>query len=409
MPKFQYEGHMPDGKRVYGEIEADNEDTAADRLISRNITPITLKGIKISQAFSFQLFLEKWGFTRVPAEELIIFSRQMYHLTKAGVSVLSSLWKLAETTQCRPLAKILKSVAVTISAGRNLTEAMREHPTVFSALYTNVIEVGENTGRMDDAFFQITNYLEFDHSTKKRVKAAMRYPTFVMSAIFIAIIVVNLLVIPAFSKMFSKFSVELPLPTRILIGMSNFFVENGYLILLGAIIFVIWFFQWIKTKKGRLAWDKLTLRFVIAGKLIRKIVLARFTRSFSMILEAGVPILKGITLSAWAVGNAYIAEQILTMRNGIERGESLSRVAYSSNLFPPLVLQMIEVGEETGNLGTMLKGVAEYYEMEVNYALENLSSSMEPILLGIIASMVLVLALGVFLPMWDMMSAIRGK
>ncbi|MCD6055342.1 MAG: biosis protein MshG [Gammaproteobacteria bacterium] len=409
MTTFQYQGRTPNGNSVYGEIEAANEDTAANQLLARNITPINIKEIKLSQRFSLADIKENLGITKVPIEELIMFSRQMFRLSKAGVSLLASLWRLSETTNCRPLSKTLQSLASTISAGKNLTEAMREHPQVFSSLYASVIEVGESTGRLDSSFAQMTDYLVLEHKTGKRIKGALRYPAFVISAILIALVIINFVVLPSFANMFSKFNAQLPLPTRMLLNMSSFAVHNGYLILLAVVILVVWFLKWLKTPGGRLIWDRFILRFIIIGSLLEKVILARFTRSFAMIMDAGIPILKGLTLSAGALGNSYIANEVLSMRTGIERGESLSRVANSSHLFTPLVLQMIEVGEESGTLSEMLKEVAEYYEAEVDYALDNLSASMEPILLSIIAGMVLILALGIFLPMWDMVSAIKGK
>ncbi len=407
MPQFEYQGRTTSGSSVTGKIQADDETIAADQLLARGITPIKIVPTSLGQDISLSAIREKFGFTKVPIEELIMFSRQMYRLTKAGVSVLASLRRLSETTRCHALSRALRSVAETISAGRSLGQALGEHPKVFSSLYVNIIEVGETTGRMDVAFMQITNYLKLESKTVNQVKSAMRYPIFVIAAIFIALIIINVVVLPGFANMFAKFDAQLPLPTRVLLGMSNFIITYGYILLGVFAAIVVWFLRWIQDEQGRIIWHRTKTRMPVVGPVMRRIILARFTRSFAMMIDAGVPILKGISLAAWAVDNAYYAREILLMREGLERGESLSRVVANSGLFTPLVLQMIEVGEESGSLSEMLKDVAEYYEAEVDYALEGLSASIEPILLTVIATMVLILALGIFLPMWDMMSAVK--
>lgn len=408
MSQFEYEGRTASGSSVKGKIEAENESIAANQLLSRGITPIKLTPSALGSDISLDDIREKFGIIKVPIQELIMFSRQMYRLTKAGVSVLSAFERLSETTSCRPLARALRTASEKIAAGKPLAQALSEHPKVFSSLYISIIEVGESTGRIDMAFFQVMQYLQLESKTVAQVKKAMRYPTFVIGAIFIALIVINIFVLPGFANMFSKFDAKLPLPTKILLGMSNFTIKYGYILLILFVGGVVWFLRWIKDEQGQIIWDRTKTQLPVIGKLLRKIVLSRFTRSFSMMMQAGVPILKGISLAASAVDNAYYTREILTMRMGLEKGESLSKVAKDSGLFTPLVLQMLDVGEESGSLEEMLVDVAEFYDAEVDYALEGLSASMEPILLTIIATMVLILALGIFLPMWSMMRTVKG-
>lgn len=409
MSHFDYEGRTISGSSITGRVEAETEAAAANQLLSRGITPIKIKIVAANKDISLEEIREKFGSAKVPVEELIMFSRQMYRLTKAGVSVLASMKRLSVTTRCRPLSRALYSAAETIASGKTLGQALAEHPKVFSSLYINIIEVGETTGRVDTAFSQVMIYLQLENKTVKQVKKAMRYPMFVIATIIIAVIVINVVVLPGFSNMFAKFDAQLPLPTRILLAMSQFTVKYGYILLFIFVGTLVWFLHWIQNEPGRIIWDRTKTRLPVVGRILRKIILARFTRSFAMMMNAGVPILKGINLAAWSVDNAYYAREIIKLRVGFEKGESLSRVATNSQLFTPLVLQMLEVGEESGSLEEMLQDVAEYYEAEVDYALEGLSASIEPILLSVIAAMVLILALGIFLPMWDMMGALQGR
>ncbi len=286
---------------------------------------------------------------------------------------------------------------------------MQMHPKVFSSLFVAIIHVGENTGQLEEAFLQLANYFELELETRKRIKTAMRYPSFVMIAIGIAMVILNIMVIPVFAGMFAKFGVELPLATRILLATSHFFVHYWWLLLAILAGMVFGWRRWVATTKGKLTWHRWQLKLPIVGTIIERSLLARFARSFSMMLKAGVPLNTALTLVADAVDNAWMAGRVRDMRAGIERGESLLRTASSSGLFTPLVMQMIAVGEETGQVDDLLHEAAEYYEREVDYDLKSLTARIEPILIGIVAVMVLILALGIFTPMWDMMRAVRGK
>jgi MSHA biogenesis protein MshG len=231
---------------------------------------------------------------------------------------------------------------------------------------------------------------------------------FVMIAIVIAMVIMNIVVIPIFADMFLSFGAELPLMTRILLATSNFFMTKWPFLLVGITLIIFLLIKYLRTENGRYRWDKTKLKLPIVGSIFERTLLGRFARSFSMMLVSGVPLTSALNLVAEAVNNAFMSERILSMRKNIEKGESLSRVASSSKLFTPLVLQMINVGEETGRVDELLAEVAEFYEREVDYDLKSLTSKIEPILISIVAGMVLILALGIFTPMWDMMGAIKG-
>ncbi|HCM46841.1 MAG TPA: MSHA biogenesis protein MshG, partial [Colwellia sp.] len=252
------------------------------------------------------------------------------------------------------------------------------------------------------------SYLERELDTRKRIKAALRYPSMVLIAISAAIVILNIFVIPTFADMFSRLGADLPSATKFIIASSNLFINYWYYMLL--VILMVFFLikESLKTEKGRYQWDRRKIKIPIIGSIIERSILARFAHSFAIVLKAGVPMTTGLTLVAEAVDNSYMQKKISAMRQGIESGDSLLRSAVASALFTPLVLQMVAVGEETGRVDELLGEVGDYYEREVDYDLATLTARIEPLLLVVVAAMVLVLALGIFTPMWDMASAMQG-
>ncbi|HAT2713607.1 MSHA fimbrial biogenesis protein MshG [Aeromonas hydrophila] len=406
MSSFAYKGRDSQGNAVSGVVEAATEMAAAEQLMRRGVMPTELKpGKAKAAALDWSLLLERG----VRLDELVVFSRQMYALTRAGIPILRAIAGLEESAHSKPLKRALHALGEDLGNGRPLSSSMQAHPRVFSSLFVAIIHVGENTGQLEEAFLQLANYFELELETRKRIKTAMRYPSFVLIAIGIAMVILNIMVIPVFAGMFAKFGVELPLATRILLATSHFFVHYWWVMLGVLLAMVFGWRRWVSTVKGKLTWHRWQLKLPIVGTIIERSLLARFARSFSMMLKAGVPLNTALSLVADAVDNAWMAGRIRDMRTGIERGESLLRTAGSSGLFTPLVMQMIAVGEETGQVDDLLHEAAEYYEREVDYDLKSLTARIEPILIGIVAVMVLILALGIFTPMWDMMRAVRGK
>jgi MSHA biogenesis protein MshG len=407
MAKYSYTGRMSNGQLTEGVIEANDEFTAAKLLSAREIIPIKiLSGVadQTSKPDKQVNFLTP----QIKLDDLVIFARQMYSLTRAGIPILRSVAGLADTTSSLRMKVALRDVMDQLERGRNLSTAMHQHPKVFSKLFVSVVHVGENTGQLDEAFLQLAEYLEREQETRKQIKSATRYPIFVIFALVIALVIMNIFVIPIFAGMFSKFGAELPAMTRFLMAMSDFFLTKWHYMVLTIAALVLSVYRYIQTEKGRLQWDKMKLKLPIVGSIIERSLLGRFARSFAMMLKAGVPLTTALNLVAEAVSNAHMGGKVLEMRRSIERGENLTRVANSSGLFTPLVMQMISVGEETGRVDELLGETASYYEREVDYDLKSLTSKIEPILIVIVAGMVLVLALGIFTPMWDMMGAIRG-
>ena len=406
MPLFAYKGRNARGSLIQGEIDAGTIDSVASQLFNIGVTPIDImeKKAASSSDISFSNYINR----KAPGlDDLILFSRQMFTLMKAGVPMIKSITGLIQSSRNFKIIEALKDIMTNLESGRDLSSSLARHPVIFSPLYISMVKVGEETGRLEESFFRISEYLSREKDTRERIKAALRYPTFVMVAIAIAIAIINIFVIPAFAGLFAKAGVELPWTTRLLMATSHFFVQWWPVLLFGISSSIIASRYYIKTENGRYIWDTYKLKIPVAGGIIYRATIARFCRSFSMGLKSGVPLIQAMTVVSRSVDNEFISDKILGMRNGIERGESLTRTAALTKMFPPLVLQMLSVGEETGKVDDMMEEVAEYYDREVDYDIKNLSASIEPILIVAIGVLVLILALGVFLPMWDMAKVIK--
>lgn len=404
MATFSYTARDRQGQAVSGNVEAGSEAAVADMLLKRSQIPVKIQLVQEKQ----QSVAIVWPWQLVSMTELIIFSRQMYSLMKAGIPMIRAIVGLADSTSSAALNTVLRDLAEQLEKGRTLSAAMAQHPKVFSRLVVSIVHVGENTGRLDESFLQLSGYFEQEMETKRQVKQATRYPTFVLIAITVAMVIMNILVIPQFATMFAKFNTELPWATKVLLASSSLFI-NYWQHMLALLLAGLWALRlYLKTDKGRYQWSYWKLRMPLMGTILVRAGLGRFSRSFSMMLRAGVPLTSALTLVAEAVDNDYMAEKIREMRKNIERGESLLRVAVQSELFTPLVLQMLAVGEETGQVDEMLTEVASFYEREVAYDLKGLTAKIEPILISVVSAMVLILALGIFTPMWDMLNAYKG-
>ena len=404
MPAYQYRGRSAQGEQIKGVLDASSESAAADQLMSRGVIPLELTLAKEVKEFSLKTLFKG----KVALDELQIFTRQMYSLTRSGIPILRAIAGLSETTHSQRMKEALDDISEQLTSGRPLSSAMNQHPDVFDALFVSMVHVGENTGKLEDAFIQLSGYIEREQETRRRIKSAMRYPIFVLIAIAIAMVILNIMVIPKFAEMFSRFGAELPWATKLLINTSNLFVNYWpvMLVVLGASFIGIRY--WHSTEKGEKKWDRWKLNIPAVGSIIERSTLSRYCRSFSMMLSAGVPMTQALSLVADAVDNAYMHDRIVGMRRGIESGESMLRVSNNSQLFTPLVLQMVAVGEETGQIDQLLNDAADFYEGEVDYDLKNLTAKLEPILIGFVACIVLILALGIYLPMWDMLNVVKG-
>ncbi|NNF16326.1 MAG: type II secretion system F family protein [Gammaproteobacteria bacterium] len=408
MPEFIYRGRSSNGAAVHGRLEATQPSQVAAHLQSRGVTPIEIRAAAITKDIEFDEIWRKLGGGRPRIDDMIMFCRQMHTITRAGLPLLQGMQGLADTTHNVVLADTLREVLASLESGRSLAASLARHPKIFSRLMISIIEVGEVTGTLDKAFKRLHEYISLERQIADRVRAASRYPAIVLTAIGIAITIITVFVIPKFAPIFRTLGDDIPVPTKILMGVSQFAQDNGVLLIVLGILAWFAFDYWRKTPKGRYRWDKARLNFPVIGHITREVALARITRSLALSLESGLPVNQTLTTIADTTGNAYLSELVLGMRASVERGETLSQSAAHTTLFTPLILQMIAVGEETGALSELLEETADHYEREVDYRLDNLSAALEPLLIVGVGVCVLILALGVFLPLWDMVGKARG-
>ncbi|MCD2343110.1 type II secretion system F family protein [Ideonella azotifigens] len=412
MATYAWRGRNSRGELITGNSEAESDNIVADQLLASGVTPIAVTLTELAAAVSGESTgspaLQALLGNKVTGEDTLVLSRQLYTLQKAGVPLLRSLNGLQASSDKPALTRLLADLRASLDQGRELSAALARHPDIFSAFYVAMVQVGEMTGKLTEVFQRLADHMAFELDTRARIKQALRYPMMVGIAIVAALVVINIFVLPTFATMFAGFKTELPLMTRVLLGVSSFTVHWWPLLLAGSVGGVMLLRQWLATPEGRYLWDRKKLRLPIIGPIVLKATLARFARSFAMASKSGVPISQAMTVVARTVDNAWIGSRVEQMRDGVERGESISRCAATAGVFTPVVLQMIAVGEETGELDTLLVEIADMYERETDHAIKGLSSAIEPILLLVIGAMVLVLALGVFMPLWGMGQAAMG-
>jgi MSHA biogenesis protein MshG len=401
VPAFDYQGRNAQGQAVSGSIDAVSVEVVANQLLGRGVTPIKIESAKVVSDFE-KSWLEISGQNKVKTEDLVILCRQMYTINKAGIPLIRGIYGLQASMNHPRLKQVLEAIGADLETGMQLSVAMHRYPDIFNNMFVSMVKVGEDSGQLERSFDQLSIYLERELETTNSIKTALRYPSFVLMALVIALGVVNVMVIPAFANMFKQFNAELPLMTRILIGTSDFFIAFWPHMLVFFVGGAVAWRQYLKTPAGALFWGEKKLRLPLVGDIIYRALMARYARSFSLMLKAGVPLSQSLDLSSRAVDNPYLEIKIQDIRQGVERGESLLRTHNASNMFSPLVLQMIAVGEESGQIDTLLEESAGFYEREVDYDLKSLSAKIEPIMIVVMAGFVLVLALGIFLPMWEM-------
>ncbi|MCX7094587.1 MAG: type II secretion system F family protein [Methylobacter sp.] len=401
MPFFSYKGRNNKGELVKGVLEGYDSSALARQLVGIGITPIEIIPGPAPRAenspSSISLFEE-----RINPMDVMMFSRQMYTLLKAGIPIMSALSGLLSSTKNKAFVKVIADIRSSLDSGRELSAALNQHPKLFNSFYISMIRVGETTGMLDRIFLRLFDHLEFEKFMRDQIKAALRYPSFVMMAMVVAVVVINIFVIPAFAKVFSNMGAELPLMTRVLLNFSNFMITSWPHLLVGFVGGAYLFRTYIASDKGKYQWDGFKLKTPIAGPIVHKATMARFARSFALSTKSGVPIMSALSLVAQTVDNDFIAQKVEQMRLGVERGESIYRTATNTGVFNPLVLQMISVGEESGSLDDLMEEIADMYQRDVEYEIKTLGAKIEPILIVFLGILVLILALGIFLPIWDL-------
>jgi MSHA biogenesis protein MshG len=405
MPLFAYVARDSGGARIEGRLEAANPTSLADALAAQG-SMLVRADVCVDSDEGLGAFFDRRFGGRIQIDDLLMFCRQLATLMKAGVPLLRSLQGLYESATKASFAQLLERLRQQLEAGRQLSAAMQREEAVFSGYMVSMVRVGEVTGRMYEIFMGLHAQLSFERENREQVRSALRYPIFVLCAATVALVVLNIFVIPAFAKVYKGLHTELPLITQLLIAVSDFFVHS-WPVLVVAVVAAVGGLGWgLRTQAGRRMRDELLLRLPIFGTLVRKAALARFTKSFGLALEAGIPVVDALQVAVETAGNIVLSERIGQMKTSAERGETLAKGARATGVFTPTILQMIAVGEETGALGEMMNEVAEYYRKDVEYAVRGLAAQIEPIMIVLMGCMVLVVALGVFLPMWDLSRAV---
>ena len=399
MKRFLYQGRNAQGHLCDGEVLADDLRQAAHRVQSLGVTLISLTLAPISRiTWSF------WDrYRRLPTPVLALFCRQFHSLMKAGIPLMRAINGLAQSCDHLLLKKSLLSMQPALMDGASLSMAMSAYPRLFPPLFLAMIQVGENTGRLDRCLWQLAHYYDQDSNATRQVKTALRYPSFVLMALVMAMGVIHVKVIPPFARLFERFDVPLPWPTQVLMGISDSLIHYGVAIFLSVSALSVGFLTWRHSNNGKLIWDKSRLRWPIFGSLWHRALLGRFSHALALMLRAGVPMHQALFLSNHVVDNRYLQTQLTTLRQGVEQGQSLTQMSQQLAIFPPLVEQMLAVGEETGQLDDLLLEIADFYDKEVTYQLSSLTAKIEPILLLLVSLLVLLLAMGIFLPMWNLL------
>ncbi len=407
METFDYKGRNRRGEIMRGTIESPNAQAVASWMVASGISPIQIR-VKADRLRNQPQWLkELQGAGRVRLVHLLLFTRQMATMVKAGIPMMQALASIQKSTTNPALSDVIRQMREDLDKGLELSTAMARNPKVFDDYYVSMVRVGESSGQLEEVFRRLFAQLEFDKDIRQKIKAALRYPTFVMVAMVVALAVMTVFVIPNFAKVFAGMKLELPALTRFLLALSGFAVHYWWAILGGAAAAFQGFRLYVGSPEGRYRWDRLKLRMPVIGSIIKRATLARFCRSFATASRSGVPIVQNFTLVSRVVNNAFYETRILGMRDGVERGESMLRVAQSAGIFTPVELQMIAVGEETGHIDEMLGQVADMYQEEIEYEVSRLSQSIEPILLGFLGVLVTILLLGIFMPLWDMTQMAR--
>ena len=393
MPRFKWEGKTLRGEKKKGEMEAPDEASVRTHLRQQNVIPtkVVAKGKEIS--FSF-------GRQRVKKKDVGVFTRQMATMIDAGLPLVQSLDILAMQQDNKAFKEIIKNVKDDVEGGSTFAGALGKHPKTFDELYVNLVVAGEEGGILDNVLNRLAVYIEKAEALRKKVKSALVYPSTIVGVAILVVAVLMIFVIPVFEKMFSSMGHTLPLPTLIVIGISNILKRYFLLVIVALVILIIMFKRYYSTDRGKLAVDSLFLKLPVFGPLFRKVAVARFSRTLSTLITSGVPILDGLTITSKTAGNKLIEQAIMKARTSISEGETIAEPLARGEVFPPMVTQMIAVGESTGSLDSMLTKIADFYEEEVDVAIATLTSLMEPFLMIFLGVTVGGIVIAMYLPIF---------
>ncbi len=403
MPEYIYVALTRKGRKLKGEIEAADEKIAMNQLKRKNLNVIKLKP-KPKDIFESVPFLQP----KVKPKDVVIFTRQFSTMIDAGLPLVQGLTILAEQSENRAMKKILKEITKDVEGGATLADAMRKHPKVFDELFVNLVAAGEVGGILDTILRRLAAYIEKAQKLKGKIKGAMTYPIVVVGIAILVIAVILIFVIPIFQEMFAGFGKALPAPTQFVVNLSNFAKGNIHWVIIGLVVLASAFKYFRKTKFGRRATDNLALKLPIFGELLKKVAVARFSRTLGTMIQSGVPIMDALEIVAKTAGNVIIEEIIYEVRASIAEGQNIADPLSENDIFPGMVVQMIAVGEATGALDSMLEKIADFYDDEVDAAVEAMTSMLEPLLLLFLGGSIGGLVISMYLPIFQMAGVVGG-
>jgi len=393
MPRYRWEGKTLRGEKKKGEMEAPDEGSVRSHLRQQNIIPtkVVAKGTEISLSLGRQ---------RVKKKDVAVFTRQLATMIDAGLPLVQSLDILSMQQESKTFKAVIKGIKDDVEGGSTFAGALRKHPKVFDDLYVNLVVAGEEGGILDNVLNRLAVYIEKAEALKKKVKSALVYPSTIVAVAVLVVAVLMIFVIPVFDKMFASMGHTLPLPTQIVILISNVLKKYVFLLVVALVVLFFLFRRYYATEKGKMAVDTLILKFPVFGILFRKVAVARFSRTLSTLITSGVPILDGLTITSKTAGNKLIEQAIMKARTSISEGETIAEPLGRSEVFPPMVTQMIAVGESTGSLDSMLTKIADFYEEEVDVAIATLTSLLEPFLMVFLGVTVGGIVIAMYLPIF---------
>ncbi len=409
MPVYVYKAVDSQGKMVKGEMAAESEVELTTQLAKLGYLPVNISFKTTAsrpKATAGGLFKKS---QRADPQALVIFTRQFATIIKAAVPILEGLGVLAEQTEDVALKEALNQVIRDVEGGSSLSQAMSKHPGVFTELYINTVIAGETAGVLDKVLLRLAQMLENDQETRTNITAALRYPIMVVIALIVAVVVLSVFVIPQFAKIYASAKVSLPLPTQVMIFISNILVHYWHMLITG-IAGLFFFLRWyINSAAGRLFWDNAKFQLAIIGKVYTKITMLRFSSMLSVLYQAGLPVLSTLDIVGMTIGNVVLSKEIEAIKHDVADGKGISGAVLNSKFFPRLVGYMIAVGEKSGSLPMMLDSLSEYFNLEVKTVTKNLTTMIEPIMTVVLGTVVTGMAMAIFLPLWNMIQVIKTR
>jgi type II secretory pathway component PulF len=400
MPTFKYKAINPEGKTLSSTITAVDENDLVRQLQKLDLIPV-----EVQEKEAVKSIQKRFG-KKIKTQDVLLFTKQLYTLLKAGIPILSSLNAIKEQNPHPGFRQMIEVAANDIEQGSKLSDALGKFSKVFPPIYINSVKVGEVSGTLEDTLIYLYNYLEQEMKIRKNVKKAFRYPLIVVSGLIIAFIIFITMVIPAFIPLFESFAVELPLPTRILIGVHSVIQNYGVVLILGFIGLLTGIYFYRKTPGGKYQFDYFLLRLPILGNLLNKVAISRFAKIFYTMNRTGVPVIKTFELLEENLENEVYCREMGVILSKIKRGQGIANSLKQSALFTTFIVEMVGIGEKAGSLDEMLDSVSQYYDSEVEETIDNMTSMIEPVVTVALGGMVLLFALAIFLPLWDLISAV---